>query len=52
MWTITEKGRTRLAAAEGEKVVVRWVATVAHRSPGLGQAPMGCQCNFRGMTWL
>jgi predicted ester cyclase len=38
--------------AEGDKVVVRWVACATHCGADLGPAPTGCRCDFRGMTWL
>jgi steroid delta-isomerase-like uncharacterized protein len=38
--------------AEGGKVVVRWVARATHRGTGLGVAPTGRPCEFRGLTWL
>jgi steroid delta-isomerase-like uncharacterized protein len=38
--------------AEGTKAVVRWVARATHRGAGLGLAPTGLSCEFRGVTWL
>lgn len=38
--------------AEGEKVVVRWIARATHSGTGLGLPPTGVRFEFRGMTWL
>jgi steroid delta-isomerase-like uncharacterized protein len=38
--------------AEGDKVVVRWLAKATHRGGGLGIAPTGRSCEIRGLTWL
>jgi steroid delta-isomerase-like uncharacterized protein len=37
---------------EGEKAVVRWVARATHGGHGLGVAPTGNSCEFRGLTWM
>ncbi len=38
--------------AEGDHVVVRWVATGTHHGRGLGIEATGRPVTFRGMTWL
>jgi steroid delta-isomerase-like uncharacterized protein len=38
--------------AEGDQVVVRWVATGTHTGGGLGIPPTGRRVTFRGMTWV
>jgi steroid delta-isomerase-like uncharacterized protein len=38
--------------AEGDRVVVRWLATGTHTGDGLGVAPSGRRVTFRGMTWI
>ncbi len=38
--------------AQGDQVVVRWLASGTHRGQGMGCDPTGAQVQFRGMTWL
>lgn len=38
--------------AEGENVVVRWMASGTHLGEGFGVRPSGRKVRFRGMTWM
>lgn len=38
--------------AEGDQVVVRWMATGTHLGDGMGLPPTGRPIDIRGMTWF
>ena len=40
------------AIAQGDQVVVRWMATAKHVGAGLGFAGTGRGVQFRGLTWV